>query len=127
MLPDLHSDNSILKLEIGSEPHNRGKGLWKFNNSLLHDVNNVNHLFFLHNCKTEYSSLEDKGLAWEMTKMKTRALSVCIVSKKKKIDTAFKKSLEKDLENLQETLHSNPSHQSQELYDSNKKNELENI
>ncbi len=33
---------------------------------------------------------------------------------------AFKKSLEKDFENLQETLDSNPSYQSQELYDSNK-------
>ncbi len=37
ILPGLHSDHSILKVEIGSEPHNRGKGLWKFNHSSLHE------------------------------------------------------------------------------------------
>ncbi len=89
-LSGLHSDHTILKLKIGSEPHNREKGLWKFNNnSLLHDLNYVNRFFF-HNCKTEYSSLEDKVLAWEMTKMKIRVFSVlyCV---KKKDRQAFKK------------------------------------
>ncbi len=44
MLPGLHSDHSILKLEIGGEPHNWEKGLWKFNNSLLNGVNYVNQI-----------------------------------------------------------------------------------
>ncbi len=61
-----------------------------------------------------------------MTQMEIRAFAVLYFVKKEKDRQAFKISLEKDPENLQETLDSNPSHQSQELYDSNKK-QLEKI
>ncbi len=58
--------------------------------------------------------------------MKIRAFSVPCCVKNKQDRQAIEKSLEKDLENLQEILDSNPSHQIQELYDYNKK-ELEKI
>ncbi len=61
-----------------------------------------------------------------MTKMKIRAFSVTYCIKKKQDRLAFKKSLEKDLEQLQEIFDVNSSHQSRELYDLNKK-ELEQI
>ncbi len=58
-------------------------------------------------------------------KKKFRAFSVlyCVPKINRQ---ALKNSLEKYLENLQETLDSNPSHQSQDLYDSNE-NKLEKI
>ena len=45
ILPGLHSDHSILKIDLGNyETHKRGKGLWKFNIALLHDINYVNKI-----------------------------------------------------------------------------------
>ncbi len=58
----------------------------------LHGVNYINQIKkIFHNCKTEYSSIEDKGLAWEMTKMKIRAFPVLYCfNKKRKIDKPLK-------------------------------------
>ncbi len=39
IIPGLHSDHSILNIKIGNSYKNRGKGLWKFNTTLLHDEN----------------------------------------------------------------------------------------
>ncbi len=127
IVPGLHSDHSLLKIDIGNEIHNRGKGLWKFNNSSLHDVNYVKEIKkIIKDCETEYKPLEDRGLAWEITKMKIRSFSVLYCVKKKRDPLAFKKTLEKELDELQQTLDFNPSQPSQELYVLNKK-ELEQI
>ena len=37
--PGYHSDHSILELQISINTFKQGKGLWKFNNSLLKDEN----------------------------------------------------------------------------------------
>ena len=42
ILPGLHSDHSIVSVEIGCLDSTRGKGLWKFNSSLLQDQAYVN-------------------------------------------------------------------------------------
>ncbi len=39
--PGLHSDHSILSLELNTNKINRGKGLWKFNLKLLKDMDYV--------------------------------------------------------------------------------------
>ncbi len=125
-MPGLHSDHSILTIELGNEVVNRGKGLWKFNNSMLNDTNNVTSIKeTIKKSEIEYSDLIDRGLAWQLTKMKIRAFSVpyCV---KKSDRLAFEKSLEKDLEQLQEIMDVNCSQQSRELYDLNKK-DLEQI
>ncbi len=44
ILPGLHSDHSILKLNIGINKTIRGKCYWKFNISLLHDPNYINEI-----------------------------------------------------------------------------------
>ena len=40
--PSYRSDHSIVILELVFNPFKRGKGLWKFNNSLLSDIEYVN-------------------------------------------------------------------------------------
>ncbi len=42
--PGLHSDHSILKIQIGSNNLARGRGFWKFDTSLLHDITYVNEI-----------------------------------------------------------------------------------
>ncbi len=40
---------AYLKRELGNETTNRGKGLWKFNNYLFHETNQINVLKILLN------------------------------------------------------------------------------
>ncbi len=77
ILRGLHSGHSILKIELGNETINTVKMLWTFNNSLLHDANYVKSIKeTIEKCETEYLDLVDRGLDWEMTKIKIRAFSV---------------------------------------------------
>ncbi len=39
ILAGLHSDHSILKIEVDLNESTIGKGFWKFNNLMLHDEN----------------------------------------------------------------------------------------
>ena len=63
----------------------RGKGYWKFNCSLLHDskcVNDIKHI--IEKYRDEYESLNDKGLVWDLIKMKIREQTIKYSSFKKK-------------------------------------------
>ncbi len=84
IMPGLHSDHSILKITLRNNDLVRGKDFWKFNNTLLHDTyydNQIKHI--IKYCEDEYSTLEDRGLAWEMTKFKIRSFSIQYCVKKK--------------------------------------------
>ena len=92
ILPGLHSDHSILKIKLVNSNPTRGKGIWKFNNSLLHDINYVTEIKkIILNCEIEYKNLQDRGLAWEMTKMEIRSFSVpfCVKKGKKEMPSNY--------------------------------------
>ncbi len=57
----LHSDHSILKLDLNTDKHNRDRGFWKFNNDLLHDKDYV-HLIkkIISDCKRNLHQYTDK-------------------------------------------------------------------
>ena len=42
VLPSYRSDHSMILLDLEFNPFIRGKGLWKFNNSLLYDIDYIN-------------------------------------------------------------------------------------
>ncbi len=46
ILTGLHSDHSIVTLELNKSKLKRGRGFWKFNNKLLYDREYVNLIFF---------------------------------------------------------------------------------
>ncbi len=50
----LHSDHSILKLDLNTDKCNRGKGFWKFNNDLLQ------YKDYVHLIKKTISELQKK-------------------------------------------------------------------
>ncbi len=86
ILPGLHSDHSILKINLGNEFHNRGKGFWKFNTTLLHDTKYVEKVkTIIKDSEHDYLTMQDRGLAWEMIKFKIRTFSVLYCVKKKEI------------------------------------------
>ena len=122
ILPGLHSDHSILKIQIGNTSIPRGKGFWKFNSKLLNDtyyVKNIKEI--ISTCKYEYANQEDKGLTWEMVKLKIRSFSVPYCISKKKERAAFKKELEAELTNLQTEIDLNNNTNARESFESSKK------
>ncbi len=97
-MPRLHSDHSIITFQIGNHEIKRGRWLWKFNVSLLHDVDYVQNVKeIIKECNEEYGHMTDKALSWDMRKLKIRSFSVSICIKMKKERTKFKKELEEQL------------------------------
>ncbi len=81
--PGLHSDHSILNLELNTNTLNRGKGLWKFNLKLLKDQEYIN--IVKNTVRTsiiEFKHHDDKGLVWELTKLKIRSATIPYCVKK---------------------------------------------
>ncbi len=106
----MHSDHSILKLDLNTDKLNRDRGFWTFNNDLLHDKDYV-HLIkkTISDCKKNLHKYTDRELVWELTKLKIRSASIPFCIKKRKQLTALKDNLEKERNLLQENVDSNPS------------------
>ena len=127
IIPGLHSDHSILIITLNNSNKNRGRGFWKFNCNLLHDkiyVKTVKDI--LSECKKKYTNMTDKGLIWELCKLEIRSFSVPYCIKKKKERSAFKRSLEEELEKLLVLLDQNLDKDTLNSYNLNKK-ELQDI
>ena len=105
----------------------RGKGLWKFNNSLLHDIDYVNLVKVIINEENvNMQNVMDKGFVWDYIKMRIRSETILYSSTKKKIRQAYEKSLEQSLNILENDYCTNPSENSLEVITSIKR-ELESI
>ena len=69
--PSIAPDHKAIYISLSlSNETPRGRGLWKFNNSLLnneHYVNKIREIYF-QTC-SYYSELTDKRLFWEMLKV----------------------------------------------------------
>ena len=66
----LHSDHSIISIEIGKHFIERGKGFWKFNTNLLHDTEYTTKIkSIIQQSNLELTHHSDKGLIWEIIKL----------------------------------------------------------
>jgi exonuclease III len=102
ILPGLHSDHSIVKINVGTQKIERSRGFWKFNSSILHDTEYVNKIKeIIRDTENDHIELEDKGLKFEMIKMKVRAYTVPYCVTKKREKNRFKKEIAEKLEILQ--------------------------
>ncbi len=125
--PGLHSDHNILNLELNTNKLNRGKYLWKFKLKLLKYQEYVNIVKnAVRTSIIEFKHHGDKGLVWELTKLKIRSATITYYLKKKKEWLAFKSNLENEIEKLQKKLYENNSPTSLENFNSTK-HELEQI
>ena len=101
ILPGVHSDHSILHLKIGhNKDLTRGRGLWKFNCTLLKDstyVENTKNLII--ECREKYKDL-DAGLKWEMTKHDIRAFTKPYSARKRNEINNMKKYLDNKIKEL---------------------------
>ena len=81
ILPSIKSDHSIIKISfILKEEIDKGKGFWKFNTSLLKDIEYVNLINnIIDESIVKYNNLENKALAWDLTKCEIRGKTMLFV------------------------------------------------
>ncbi len=101
IIPGIHSDHSILHIKIGhNKDFTRGRGLWKFNSTLLKDVTYVQNIKkLIVECKSKYKNL-DASLKWEMTKHDIRAFTKPYSAKKRNGINNIKKYLDNKIKEL---------------------------
>jgi len=125
--PGLFSDHSILNFDLSGDNIERGRGFWKFNSKLLHNPHYVKNIKeIIKQSKIELEKYTDKGLTWELVKLKIRNFTIPFCIKKNKEKKAFKLDLEIKLSNLQKELDNNPNEDTEKIYKLSKE-ELETI
>ena len=100
-------DHKAGKLCLQLNYHNRGPGLWKFNNSLLDDERfisliNTNYPKIL----DKYREIQDKRLLWELIKMEIRGLTIPYSKNKARINRQVELNILKRIEVLDELISS---------------------
>jgi hypothetical protein len=76
--PGIRSDHSILNLLFKIQnTQERGRGFWKFNASLLHDIEYVKKVKkCISECKENYKNMNDKAMLWDVTKCEIRTVTI---------------------------------------------------
>ena len=99
------SDHSMLCMSLGTNGGRRGKGLWKFNTSLLKDRELTSLIkVCIQDLRIQYSELTDKGLLWDLIKCKMRGLIIGYASKKHKKNREYEELLVKEITKKEEML-----------------------
>ena len=79
--PGNNSDHSIINLTLEFlETHKRGKGYWKFNNSLLRDQKYVSIIKTTMKNLKDYVTMENKNQLWDFVKCKIRSETMVVSS-----------------------------------------------
>jgi hypothetical protein len=122
------SDHNIISLKIAiPQTQMRGKGTWKFNNSLLKDhdfVNQMNQL--LQGSIEKYSNVKDKRMKWDVVKMEIRGGCISYSSYKSKKDRQHETELIQENLALEKIMCTKPNEDTLQNLNTNK-NELAQI
>ena len=115
--PGIKSDHSIIFMHLSDSLIKRGRGFWKFNSTLLHDLEYVQSISnLIDTLKEETSYMSDKQLRWEYIKTEIRGFTLQYSSKINKAKREFKLKLEKDLYDIECKLHDGMSESNVERY-----------
>jgi exonuclease III len=124
----VYSDHNPITLELFIENETtRGKGFWKFNNSLLTDCEYVSRVKkILNEYELRYKNLNDYCLIWDTAKAEIRGLTISHATYKARERKQTEIKLNKEMELCEQQLASNPSDNVHQHYTTVKK-ELEEI
>ena len=124
----VYSDHNPITLSLYTNSESvRGKGTWKFNNSLLSDLEYIDKVKgIILECKKKYSEENNHSLIWDTVKTEIRGMTISHSTyisrlRKKQIQT-----LSKELETLDQILSNNPNDDNHQAYITTKK-ELEHL
>ncbi len=101
--PGYKSDHSLISLSIDHTEVQRGPGFWKFNCSILHDIDYTNLVKrVINECKEIYGNGNlDHLQYWEALKLHIRGETIRYCSIKKKKNEAERLRLEKQIKQLE--------------------------
>ena len=76
--PSIKTDHSLVSMTLAlRESPERGRGTWKFNNSLLTDKDYVDRIIaFLETCDTKYISINNRAMMWDVLKCELRGITI---------------------------------------------------
>jgi hypothetical protein len=121
------SDHNYTTVTLKISDENRGKGFWKFNNTLLKDPTYVHMMKeMIRNEIDQNSHFIDKGFLWDYVKMRIRSDTMIYTGTLNKLKKQELKTLMDEIERLDIEYMDNPTDNvSQQLYTA--KSELENL
>jgi exonuclease III len=98
----LHSDHSMTSLGLHQKQcTQKGRGFWKFNNTLLHDKTYIDMIKKTISKNTEnYKAMYNKNIVWELIKLDIRNKTIPYCIKKRKQQNEHYKTLKDRYENL---------------------------
>ena len=127
IIPGYRTDHSAITLKLSFSAHSRGKGYWKFNNSLLHDksciimieegIKEIKEQYaaspynkdFVKDCPPDELQLQiNDELFFEMILLHLRGKLISYASYKKKISAEKEKRLEEEINRLDDEKFNNP-------------------
>ena len=114
ILASFCSDHSCVWLDLSSLAKNeKGNGFWKFNNSLINDLDYVNSMKEkIRRWDAQYEEMKDKRVKWELIKFEIRKYT-CLYSANKKKEQHHEEKFHQDkLNQLEVVLGNSPSEDS---------------
>jgi hypothetical protein len=118
-----YTDHNLILLKIKqADSIPRGRGLWKFNTSLLKDpayIKEINELIDAYT-KEEYNKTND-ALYWEVLKMNIRGKTIAYSSHKAKLQREEEKILINELDKLSKKIDEDPNENNVQLFQTCKK------
>lgn len=96
------TDHSLITLKIKRCCENRGPGFWKFNSSLLSDIEYVNHIKECITKTVEENINSNPALLWELIKFNIRGASIRFSAEKKKREKLQELKLNTEISRLEE-------------------------
>ena len=104
--PSIKTDHSLLQLKLNIiKKSHRGPGLWKFNDSLLKDIQYVTEIKTLINDKKiELQDMQDNAQKWEIIKFNIREKSIQFSKQTAKMRKQFENELYKKYNELTEKI-----------------------
>jgi hypothetical protein len=124
------SDHNIISITISTNiQKDNAKGTWKFNNSLLADIDftsKINPLFG--EWLNKYKYVKNQGLKWDMIKTEIRSFTIGFCSYKNKMKKEFEDNIIKELKILEQEMCNQPTEDTKQKFDTNTNllNELDN-
>ena len=122
------SDHNIVSITIATDIKTKyGKGVWKFNNSLLADKEYTGQISRkIIEWEDKYTYLKDKGMKWELIKAEIRSHTIGYCSIKSKEKKAYENKLIKELKQIEVEMCCNPNANTKQLLQTTQK-QLEDI
>ena len=112
------TDHSLIDIKIALHSNLRGPGYWKLNTSFLTDIDYVTQIRdVIKKTHEEYQDDDtvNKGLLWEMMKLKIREQSIKYATAKKVKMSRREGELEKEINYLQNFIESNEINPSEKI------------